>query len=130
MTPTGATPNSPVRDDHRDEMRLNSVISKVLVVGLLTAVFLLVVGAILAIAHPGSASVHISSLTDIPQQLVEGEPAGFLQLGLLVLLLTPFVRVLALGVLFATRRQWLFTGISIVVAALLAVGVALGMSLE
>jgi uncharacterized membrane protein len=129
MSPTGVTPNSPVRDDHREEMRLNKVISKVLVVGLLTAVFLLVVGAVLAVAHPGSASVQMSAIKDIPGQLVNGEPAGFLQLGLLVLLLTPFARVLALAVVFAGRRQWLFTGISLLVAVLLSVGVALGMSL-
>ncbi len=118
-----------VRADHREEMRLNSAISKVLVIGLLAAVSLLVIGVILTLARPGVAAVHITSITDIPKELAAGEPGGFLQLGLLVLLLTPFARVVALGIAFAGRRQWLFTGISVFVASLLIVGTALGMSL-
>ena len=118
-----------VRDDHQAEMRLNADISRVLVVGLLAAVALLVVGAVLSAVQPGKAVIHASTVTKIPGQIAAGEASGFLQLGLIVLLLTPFARVLALGAVFAGRRQWLFVGISAIVAALLIVGASLGMSL-
>jgi uncharacterized membrane protein len=118
-----------VRDDHREEMRLNTAISRVLTVGLVTAVTLLVIGAVLAIARPGVAVPHVTSVKDIPGELAALRPGGFFELGLLVLLATPFARVLALGVAFARRRWWLFAGISAVVAAMLILGAALGVSL-
>jgi uncharacterized membrane protein len=129
VSASDVTQDPQVRDEHREEMRLNSFISKVLVVGLLAAVALLVAGVILALARPGVGSIHVTSIKDLPTQLATGEPGGFFQLGLLVLLLTPFARVVALGIAFAGRRQWLFTGISLVVAAFLIVGAVLGMSL-
>lgn len=118
-----------VRGEHREEMRLNTVISRVLIVGLLAAVALLVAGAILTVARPGLAVPHATAIRGIPAELAAGRPGGFLQLGLLVLLATPFARVLALGIAFARRRWWLFAGISAVVAALLIVGAVIGLSL-
>jgi uncharacterized membrane protein len=118
-----------VRDEHRDEMRLNTAIARVLTVGLLTAVALLIIGAILVIARPGVAVPHVTSVKDIPGELAALQPDGFFELGLLVLLATPFARVVALGIAFARRRSWLFAGISTVVAVLLILGAVLGVSL-
>jgi uncharacterized membrane protein len=118
-----------VRGEHREEMRLNTVISRVLIVGLLSAVTLLVIGAILTLARPDIAVPHITSVKGIPGALAGLQPGGFFELGLLVLLATPFARVLALGIAFARRRWWLFASISAVVAALLIVGAVLGLTL-
>jgi uncharacterized membrane protein len=129
MNQPDAPPTQDVPEEHRAEMRLNSVISRVLVVGLLTAVTLLVMGVLLILARPGMTVVHKTSVRSIPGELGALQPGGFLQLGLFVLLLTPFARVVALGIAFGRRRQWLFTAISVVVAALLILGAALGLSL-
>ena len=129
MRASESTHTSGVRDEHRDEMRLNTVISRVLIVGLMTAVTLLIIGAILAIARPGVAVPHVTSVRDIPSELASLRPGGFFELGLLVLLATPFARVLALGVAFARRRWWRFAGISAAVAALLILGAVLGVTL-
>jgi uncharacterized membrane protein len=112
-----------------EEMRLNTVISRVLIVGLLAAVALLVVGAVLTVARSGAPVLRATSVGDIPRELAAGEPGGFFQLGLIVLLLTPFARVVALGVAFGHQRRWLFLAISVVVAALLILGTVLGLSL-
>jgi uncharacterized membrane protein len=127
MRPSEATRD--VRKEQRQEMRLNTVISRVLVVGLLAAITLLVVGVILTIARPEVPIPHSTSIKDIPAQLAALEPGGFYQLGLLVLLATPFARVVALGVAYSQRRQWLFAGISFVVMAMLILGAVLGLSL-
>ncbi len=119
-----------VREEHDAEMRLSALISRVLVVGLLVAVVLLVVGVVLALARPGMSVIQETSIKDIPGEIAAGDPSGFLQLGLVVLLLTPFARVLALGVAYARRRRWLFLGISALVAILLVVGASLGLTFE
>jgi uncharacterized membrane protein len=115
--------------EHREEMRLNSLISRVLIVGLLISMALLVVGVILTIARPHVPVPHQTSLRGIPAQLAGLDPGGFYELGLLVLLATPFARVVALGIAFAHRRQWLFAGISFTVMVLLMVGAVLGITL-
>jgi uncharacterized membrane protein len=117
------------REEHREELRLSSAISRVLIVGLLVAMTLLVVGVILTLARPGIGVRHATALRDLPAQLGALEPGGFYQLGLLVLLATPFARVVALGIAFARRRRWLFAGISLVVTAMLILGAVLGLSL-
>ena len=127
MSAPHATPQ--VREQYREETRLNITISRVLVVGLLTAVALLVVGVIITIARPGVAVPHVTAVQDIPGELGRLQPGGFFELGLLVLLATPFARVLVLCIAFARRRWWLFAGISALVAALLVAGAVLGVSL-
>jgi uncharacterized membrane protein len=127
MTPSADIPG--VRDEHRDEMRLNSAISRVLIVGLLTALALLAVGVVLTIARPHVPIPHSTSIRSVPSQLAALAPGGFYELGLLVLIATPFARVVALLIAFARRRQWLFAGISFLVMVMLIVGAVLGFSL-
>jgi uncharacterized membrane protein len=118
-----------VRAEDHVETRLNMVISRVLSVGLLAAVGLLLVGAVLAVARPGVPVSRATSITDMGAQLWALEAGGFFQLGLVVLLLTPFARVIALCIAFVRMRQWLFVAISVVVAMLLILGAVLGFSL-
>jgi uncharacterized membrane protein len=130
MSPTDGTPPVPqVRREHREEARLNAVISRVLVVGLLTAMALLAIGVILTIARPDVPIPDSTSVRGMRAQLAALDPGGFYELGLMVLLLTPFARVVALGISFTRRREWLFAGISAVVAAMLMIGAVLGLSL-
>jgi uncharacterized membrane protein len=76
----------------------------------------------------GSGSVASqSSITGLPRLLAAGDPTGFLDLGLLVLLATPFARAVALGVSFVRRRQWLFSGLAAVVIAILVLSGLLGL---
>jgi uncharacterized membrane protein len=126
MTP----PDSPEpRYQDQEEMRLNSLISRVLIIGLLAAMALLVVGVILAIVRREVAVPNLTSFRDVPAQLAALEPGGFFQLGILVLLATPFARVIALAIAFSARRQWLFVGISVIVAVMLVLGAMLGLTL-
>jgi uncharacterized membrane protein len=107
--------------------RLNVTISRVLVIGLLAAVTLLLVGVVRTIARPGLAPVHETSVQDIPRAVAALEPAGFFDLGLLLLLATPIARVVALLLGFVRRKMWLFSGFSVIVLAALAVSAFFGL---
>lgn len=54
------------------------------------------------------------------------QAAGLIDAGLLVLLFTPFARLIAGAVQSARGRDWRFVAIGIVVAALLLTGIVLG----
>lgn len=109
--------------------RVARAVSRLLLTGLVVAIALMLVGAILA-AGRGAGSVEgLSSITRLPHLLASLDATGFIDLGLLVLLATPFARVVALLVVFAGRRQWLFAGVSFTVIAILAFSAYLGLAL-
>jgi uncharacterized membrane protein len=111
----------------RTEARLARPLSRLLLAGLSLAIALMLAGAILAVVGTGTPVARESSISGLPAALAGLEPGGFFDLGLLVLLATPVARVVALLVGFARYRMWLFSGVSLVVLALLALSAFLGL---
>jgi uncharacterized membrane protein len=106
---------------------LNKTISRVLTIGLLVSVVLLLIGVVLTLARPGLAAVHLTSLERIPAAIGGLEPGGFFDLGLLILVLNPVARVIALAAGFGRRRMWFFTLVSLFVLVVLALSVYIGL---
>ena len=107
--------------------RLNVTISRVLMAGLIASVAFLLIGVVLSVVRPDIVAAHHTSVRDIPGSIVALRPAGFFDLGLLLLVATPAARVVALLLGFARRRMWLFVSISLVVLAGLAASAVLGL---
>jgi uncharacterized membrane protein len=107
---------------------LNRAIARLLSTGLLLAVFLLLVGVALAAIGSGSPVPRQTSVGDIPRALWHLEAGGFFSVGLLVLLVTPAARVIALLVAFSRDHEWLFAGLSLMVLIVLALSGVLGLS--
>jgi uncharacterized membrane protein len=59
-------------------------------------------------------------------QAIAGDGRSMINVGLIVLMLTPVVRVLMLAVGWSAARHWWMAGVAATVAALLAVSMALG----
>lgn len=114
-------------NEDRPEVRMARPLSRLLLAGLSLAIVLMVAGAILAAVGTGTAVPRQSSLSGLPGALARLEPGAFFVLGLLMLLATPVARVIALLAEFGRRRVWLFSGMSLVVLALLALSVFLGL---
>jgi uncharacterized membrane protein len=108
--------------------KLNQTISRVLIAGLVASVVFLAIGIVVSIARPDLAGVHQTSVRAIPGAIAHLEPAGFFDLGLLLLVATPFARVVALFVGFTRRRMWLFASISVFVLAGLVASALLGLT--
>lgn len=94
-------------------------------VGIGVAGALIAAGLALAALH-GRLVAHPVAVAELPALLRAGRPSGFMALGLLVLLATPILRVLALVASFARDRDWRFAGVALGVALLLLVGILLG----
>jgi uncharacterized membrane protein len=107
---------------------LNVVIANLLRIGLLLAVFLLLVGVVLAALGRGTPVPRHTSISEIPRALSALEAGGFFSLGLLVLLITPAARVLALLIAFVRQRAWLFASFSLLVLAVLVLSGVLGLN--
>jgi uncharacterized membrane protein len=109
------------------ETRLNLLIARVLVIGLLAAVALLALGAVLTLARPDLSVPRVTSIADMPRAVAALEPGGFFDLGLLVLLVTPVAGVTTIGIGFARRGSRWLCGLSAFVLAVLALSVFLGL---
>ncbi len=101
-------------------------LSQVLAVGVWAAVALLSLGILMLLVR-GPGVTEGTDLLAYPQPLFREDPIAVLrrasrlealalvEVGLLVLIATPAVRVLASGFLFLKRREWILVGISAVV---------------
>lgn len=123
---SGATLRPPAGNGRDDERR----IGRLLVLATYAAVLLLAIGA-------GLMAIHgISPLDDAPRfelgalggALGDLEASGFLWLGLLVVVATPISRVGVAALGYARRGDRSMVAISVAILAVLAVGVAAGLT--
>ncbi len=80
-------------------------------------------GSLAGIAAPSGPLPDPTSFGGLPERLVRLEPLALSQLGLLVLLATPVMRVASSVVGFALEGDRLYTGLTIVVLAVLLVSI-------
>lgn len=124
VAPGGSQPSEAPPFDARP-VELEIRIPKLLRLGLWLSVTFMLVGIAAAIASPSNSHVPLR-FRDIPAALAAMDPRGLLGAGILLLLVTPLVRVLASILHFARERDRLYVGLTAVVALNLAVAVALG----
>ncbi len=111
--------------------RFRTLVSGILIVGVTLAATLMVIGfaASLLVGWQGSltgAGNGASGLADFSamgRSLVALRPVGIAQLGLVVLLATPVLRVAASCVAFALEGDRLYTGLTLAVLAILVVSI-------
>lgn len=115
---------------------LDSVLGRTLRVGTLLAAVIILLGVGLGVlggrhaevvAPPAtfdSAAPRGNPLQDIVRGISALEPASLVMLGVLVLLATPMLRVVACGIVFVGRRDWLYGTLAALIAITLALGLA------
>ena len=109
--------------------RFRVLVSGVLIVGVVTSAVLMTVGfaASLLIGWEGSlrglppATLPAADFSAVGTGLRELRPIAFAQAGLLVLIATPVVRVMASVAAFVLERDRLYAGITLVVLAILLI---------
>jgi uncharacterized membrane protein len=115
------------------DQQLELAIAMLLRAGVLLSAALVLVGGILALRHPGihapsyrafappgaANSSALTSISGLFHHLRDGSGANVIGLGLLVLIATPIARVLFAMLGFARERDLLYTGISLLVLAIL-----------
>ncbi len=112
-----------------DDRRLESIIGQLLRTGVLLAAATVLAGGVLYLAqhHADPARFHvfvagganIRSLSGIVLAALHGESIAIMQVGLLLLILTPIARVALAVVGFFLERDRLYTAVSLIVFAIL-----------
>jgi uncharacterized membrane protein len=105
---------------------LEILIPKLLRGGLLLAAALMAAGLLLLAAGHGATSGIEFSLPNLPRLLEAGDPRAVVGLGIVILLATPLVRVVASLAYFVRQKDRLYVALTAIVLANLALAAALG----
>lgn len=117
--------------------RLDRVVSGVLRSGVLLSAALVLAGGLgFLVSHrhdiPNYRTFHaepapLSSIHGVARGAFGLHPLYIIQLGLLILIATPVVRVVTCAAGFAFERDWTYAIVSLIVLALLIAGVGFGL---
>lgn len=125
---SNSTDAAPDKDRRLRQAEL--AISHVLRGGVIVSAAIILLGVVvfyLQMAITGHAMLtYPHSVPDVALGIGRGEPLAIVTLGLLILLLTPILRVAISIIIFALERDWLYTTITLVVLLILLVSLLLG----
>lgn len=112
-----------------NDEKLDRAVGLALRAGVILAALVVLAGGIWNLsAHAGRAADHrtfrgadarLTELHTIAHEAGRGQPLFLIQLGLLILIATPVVRVILCAAGFALERDWTYTVVSLIVLALL-----------
>ena len=107
-------------------------VGRLLQIGVSLAAAVVLVGAVIYLARHGGAMPHygvfrgeptdLRTLTGIAADALTGRGRGIIQLGLLLLVLTPIARVAFSVIIFFLQRDHLYIWVTLIVLSLLLFG--------
>ena len=101
--------------------RLNRTMYLVLVTGMVLSFVTLVVGLIMYAANPTEGTTL--PFDKIADGIVSGNPIAVIDLGIVILIATPLVRIFAAGITFGMEKDYRFLGIAVFVLAMIILAV-------
>lgn len=118
------TPEEAQAVERRHE--LNTVVHRVLIVGLAISTILILIGLGLDLVGHRQVPTVAPSFQEVFRRTAELRPSGFLTLGLLVLVATPIMRVIGSTFAFLYERDWRYALITFVVLVVVTLSLLLG----
>jgi uncharacterized membrane protein len=115
---------SDVHAHHMD--RVERTIRAILLAGIAVSVALMAAGLALGVMRDTMLPRAMVPFSALPAALARLDPAAYVSLGLIVLVATPFVRVVGSLVAFAVERDRAYVLVTATVLAVMCLGVLLG----
>jgi uncharacterized membrane protein len=110
----------------RVQRDVNDVVHQMLIVGLVISTSLMVFGLALDIFFHRVPPTQVPEVGDVVSLILAMRPSGFLAAGLIVLIVTPVLRVVGSIFAFLYERDLLYAGITTLVLAIVLVSLFLG----
>jgi uncharacterized membrane protein len=112
--------------DEHDHTRTDHWVSLVLRAGMVLSMSILLLGVVLYILSPGGSPEVDLSPGEIVNGIMRGDPIAVIDLGIVLLILTPFTRVLTTLIIFIVDRQPRFVLASLLVLGIILAAIAMG----
>ncbi|MBM3147423.1 MAG: DUF1634 domain-containing protein [Actinobacteria bacterium] len=106
--------------------RIERLVRRVLTAGLGLSAFLLSTGFIIWAVRGGDMPATVQGPLNAARSLIALDPIGLFSCGLLVLILTPFVRVAGSIVVFLREHDWRFAAVTGLVLVSMGAGLLVG----
>jgi uncharacterized membrane protein len=104
-----------------DNQRLNRTMYLVLVTGMVLSFSIMVIGLVMyAISPTEGTTLPMDKILD---GIVQGNPIAVIDLGIVLLIATPLVRIIAAGITFGLERDYRFLGIAVFVLAMIVLAI-------
>jgi uncharacterized membrane protein len=101
--------------------RMNRTMYLVLVTGMVLSFSIMIIGLMLYAINPiEGTTLPLDRLFD---GIVHGNPIAVIDLGIVLLIATPLVRIVAAGITFGIEKDYRFVGIAIFVLAMIFIGI-------
>ena len=119
-----------------DDARVDTLMGRLLQIGVLLASAVVLIGAVIYLFQHAHGRVSYGSFRSEPatlrqpaallRSIAHADPEAIIQLGLLLLIATPVARVAFAVVAFTIQRDRLYIGVSLLVLAVLLLGLIRG----
>jgi uncharacterized membrane protein len=130
----GSEPAAPPERPRWDDDAIERLLAHLLLAGVVLSTLLVVAGGIVFLLHHGAAAPHYSHFAGEPAELssvggivrsaARGDGPGLIQLGLLVLVATPVLRVAGSLVAFVMLKDRTYVVLTSIVLLLLGISLA------
>jgi uncharacterized membrane protein len=118
---------NPEQADSLLTRNLNQVVHKILVVGLLASAMLMLIGLGLDLILNQALTAETLQPDEALRRALALRPSGFFSLGLIMLMLTPLLRVVSSVLVFIWEHDWRYAGVTILVLFVMLISVWVGM---
>ncbi len=105
--------------------RQDRIVHLVLLWGMLLSVIVMAIGICMYIASPDHPGIDIA-LGSLPSQLAALNPIAVLDLGIIMMILTPFCRVITTAIIFASEHELKFVGVAVLVMIIIITTILIG----
>ena len=105
---------------------LNEVVHSVLIIGLYASVLLMVAGVAIDLIRSRALPTEVLSLSEAWSRTIHLRASGYFSLGLLILILTPLLRVIGSFLTFLWQRDWRYVGVTLVVMVVMLISLWVG----
>ena len=101
--------------------RMNRTMYRVLVTGMVLSFTIMIIGLLLYAITPTEGTTL--PLDKVLEGILRGNPIAVIDLGIVVLIATPLVRIIAASITFGAEKDYRFVGISLFVLAMIVLAV-------
>lgn len=110
----------------KNQHDLNEVVHQVLIIGLYSSVALMLTGIVIDLVRHRALPTQVLPIREAIMMTLQLRASGFFSLGLIILILTPMLRVIGSIVVFLWERDWRYAGITFLVLVVMLISIAIG----
>ncbi|MFD1258156.1 DUF1634 domain-containing protein [Mucilaginibacter terrae] len=122
--------------EHIDNKDIQQIIGWILRLGVIISMLVVLIGGCLYIYRHSTETVHYSRFVGVPEfvhtpggiwhGILTFRGRAIIQAGIILLIATPIVRIMFSAIGFVLEKDWLYTGISLLVLAIIIISAITG----